>query len=71
MTLFRHGQSSVGANIRFSNDFKEAILLNGIVQSKEQVHNLECKYCGAILPYFPNQGDSIGCSKCNNEQIVW
>ncbi len=55
----------------FSNDFKEALLLNGIVQSKEQVYDLNCKYCGAILPYFPNQGDSIKCIMCNGEQIVW
>ena len=53
------------------NDFKEAILLNGIVQSKDQVYDLKCKYCGAILPYFPNQGDSIKCIMCNGEQIVW
>ncbi|MFX1568382.1 MAG: hypothetical protein ACFFCV_08435 [Promethearchaeota archaeon] len=55
----------------FSNDFKEAVLLNGIVQSKDQVYDLNCKYCGAILPYFPYQGDSIECTICKKGQIVW
>ncbi len=54
-----------------SNEFKEAILSKGIIKSKDQIFDLECRYCGAILPYFPNQGNSIVCSKCNNEQIVW
>jgi len=54
-----------------SNEFKEAILSKGIIKSKDQIFDLECKYCGAILPYFPNQGNSIECSKCNTEQIVW
>ena len=55
----------------FSNDFKEAVLLNGIIQSKDQVYDLNCKYCGAILQYFPYQGDSIECNNCNKGQIVW
>jgi hypothetical protein len=55
----------------FSNDFKEALLLNGIIQSKDQVYDLYCKYCGATLPYFPYQGDSIECSMCKNAQIIW
>ncbi len=54
-----------------SNEFKEAILSKGIIKSKDQIFNLECRYCGAILPFFPNKGNSIGCTKCNNEQIVW
>ncbi len=55
----------------FSNGYKEGMLLNGLVKSKDQIFELECKYCGAILEYFPNQGKSIECNKCNNEQIVW
>ena len=55
----------------FSNDFKEAVLFNGIVESKDQVYDLNCKYCGNILPYFPYQGESIECIKCNKGQIVW
>ncbi|MFW9999179.1 MAG: hypothetical protein ACFE9Q_05085 [Candidatus Hodarchaeota archaeon] len=54
-----------------SNDFKEGLLLNGIIKSKEQIFDLECKFCGATLPYLPNQGISIECKNCNNEQIVW
>ena len=32
---------------------------------------LECKYCGNILPYFPGKGKTIECNKCNYEQIIW
>jgi hypothetical protein len=55
----------------FINQFKEELILLGIIHSAEQIYNLECKYCGVILPYFPKKGKSIECSKCNYEQIVW
>jgi hypothetical protein len=54
----------------FSKDFKEGVILNRIVNSKDMIFDLECKYCGAILPYFPDKGNTIECSKCNNKQIV-
>jgi hypothetical protein len=55
----------------FINQFKEEMILLGIIKSTEQIYNLECKYCGTTLPYFPQKGKSIECSKCNYEQIVW
>ena len=53
-----------------SNDFKKSISSTGIVAS-DQIYNLECKFCGNILPSFPKKGASIECLKCNNEQVVW
>lgn len=55
----------------FSNEFKEHIFVKEFVSSLDQIYDLECKYCGAILPYFPKKGEEIVCSKCNYEQIVW
>ncbi len=54
-----------------TNDFKQFLVLNGIVNSKDKVHDLECKNCGAILPYFPQKNEFIECQNCNYEQTVW
>lgn len=56
---------------QFSNDFKQFLILNGIVNSKDKVHDLECKNCGAILSYFPQKSQSIECQNCNYEQTIW
>jgi hypothetical protein len=53
------------------NQFKEEMVLLGIINSTEQIYNLECKYCGTALPYFPTKGKTIKCIKCNYEQTVW
>jgi len=55
----------------FSNEFKEHLLIREIVSRLDDIHDLECKYCGDILPYFPKKGEVIQCSKCNYEQIIW
>ena len=55
----------------FSNEFKEHLLLREIVNKLEDIHDLECKSCGAILPYFPKKGEEIICTKCKYEQLVW
>ncbi|MFX0106293.1 MAG: hypothetical protein ACFE75_12510 [Candidatus Hodarchaeota archaeon] len=55
----------------FSNDIKERLLINGIVNSKNLIYDLECKNCGAILPYFPQKNTPIKCQKCNYEQTIW
>lgn len=52
-------------------DFKQFLVLNGIVNSKDKIHDLECKNCGAILPYFPQKNEFIECQNCNYEQTVW
>lgn len=54
-----------------SNDFKQFLILNGIVNSKDKVHDLECKNCGAILAYFPKKSETIECQNCNYEQTIW
>jgi hypothetical protein len=55
----------------FSNEFKEHLLIKEVVNNLDAIHDLECKYCGAILPYFPKKGEEIQCSKCNYEQSIW
>jgi len=55
----------------FSNEFKEHLLINEIISNLDDIHVLECKSCGAILPYFPKKGEEIGCTKCNYEQLIW
>jgi len=55
----------------FTHEFKEHLLIREIVSSPEQIYELECKYCGAILPYFPNKGEEIACKNCNFEQMLW
>ncbi|MFX1366227.1 MAG: hypothetical protein ACFFCE_07015 [Promethearchaeota archaeon] len=56
---------------QISNDFKQFLILNGIINSKDKVHDLECKNCGAILDYFPKKNEHIECKTCNYEQTVW
>ncbi|MFX1479436.1 MAG: hypothetical protein ACFFCI_14985, partial [Promethearchaeota archaeon] len=55
----------------FTHEFKEHLLIRETVSSPEQIYDLECKYCGAILPYFPSKGEEIACKNCNFEQILW
>ena len=47
------------------------ILSTGIIKSKDQIHDLECKNCGLALSSFPAKGESIECENCNYDQIVW
>lgn len=55
----------------FVNMFKRGMILLGHISSADQVYQLECKYCGNILPYFPGKGKTIECNTCNYEQIIW
>ncbi|GAG58337.1 unnamed protein product, partial [marine sediment metagenome] len=52
-------------------EFKREMILLGHISSEDQVYQLECKYCGNILPYFPGKGKTIECNRCNYEQIIW
>lgn len=53
------------------NEFINRLVINNIITDVNQIINLECKYCGAILPKFPGKGSLIECPKCKYEQIVW
>ncbi len=55
----------------FTNDFTEQLIRRGLINSEDQIFELECEICGAILPYFPKKGEEIECTKCNYEQMVW
>lgn len=62
--------SLVSLLTNLSIDFKKSITSTGYVVI-DQIYNLECKFCGNILPSLPKKGDSIECQKCNNEQVIW
>ncbi|KKL77990.1 hypothetical protein LCGC14_2029290, partial [marine sediment metagenome] len=54
-----------------SNDFIDRILFDGIVNNRKDIYDLECKYCGVVLPRFSKRGKSIECKNCNYEQVIW
>ncbi len=54
-----------------SNDFIDRILFDGIVNNRKEIYDLECKYCGAVLPSFSKRGKSIECKNCKYEQVIW
>jgi hypothetical protein len=54
-----------------SNQFKNHLLSTNLIDSFDDVYNLECKYCGGILQKFPKKGESIECVNCKKEQKVW
>jgi len=55
----------------FSNNFHERLVMRKILKPEEQIFDLECIQCGTTFQYFPKKGDSILCTKCNNEQVIW
>ncbi|MFW9973476.1 MAG: hypothetical protein ACFFDF_25045, partial [Candidatus Odinarchaeota archaeon] len=56
---------------QISNEFKDHLISKRIVKSKDDVINLECSNCGAILPYFPQKEELIECKNCKYEQAIW
>jgi len=56
---------------QISNDFKNHLISNRFVDSKFDFYDLECKNCGAILPYFPQKMQKIACINCNFQQVIW
>ena len=56
---------------KIANEFCNLMVINGIIESIDQIYDLECKYCGTPLSYIPNKGVAITCLECNNSQIVW
>lgn len=57
--------------MEFSSDFQNRLIHLGLINSAYQTYDLECKYCGTVLPYFPDKGRFVECNKCHYEQIVW
>ncbi|MFW9938148.1 MAG: hypothetical protein ACFFD5_10905 [Candidatus Thorarchaeota archaeon] len=53
------------------NEFTRRMLMKGLIDSEDQIYDLECKHCGNILARFPKKGESIECKYCNYDQIVW
>jgi len=54
-----------------TNNFKDRLLFDGIINKRTEVYDLECKYCGAILPNFSKSKKTIECKNCNYEQVIW
>ncbi|MHA1489774.1 MAG: hypothetical protein ACTSRI_08965 [Promethearchaeota archaeon] len=55
----------------FSNDFKKRLISIGLIDSVNKFYDLECKYCGTVLPHFPEKGKPVECKNCKYEQFVW
>ncbi|MHA1913174.1 MAG: hypothetical protein ACW986_02045 [Promethearchaeota archaeon] len=71
ITLSKNHTELISFLTLLSNGVKAHIVERGIVNTVDRIHDLECKYCGAVLPYFPEESEEIRCTKCNYEQIVW
>ncbi len=57
--------------VLLSSELKDVLLRMGIIDSINNLYNLECKACGSVLPAFPTKGKSIKCQNCHLDQIVW
>jgi hypothetical protein len=55
----------------FKNDFEQRLLRLNLIDSKDQVVELDCKNCGYVLPKLPKKGETIECTKCHLEQKLW
>lgn len=53
------------------HELKENLLRMGVIDSEKQIHDLDCKACGNVLPEFPDKSKLVTCSKCGVEQVVW
>lgn len=55
----------------FVNQFSNQLIIDNKVDTLDQIFSLECDYCGNILPYFPEKGESIECTNCKYEKVIW
>jgi len=55
----------------FVNEFSNRLVIEKIIETLDQIYDLECKYCGTVLPYFPKKGEFVECTKCKYEKIIW
>jgi hypothetical protein len=53
------------------NEYIVLLILRKLIEAPTQVFNLECKKCGAVLPFFPKKGELMICENCNFPQILW
>lgn len=54
-----------------TNALKKRLMSTGIIDSVDQVYELECYNCGSILPHFPEKGVPVECTKCNEHNLIW
>lgn len=52
-------------------NLKKRVISMAIILEDNQIHELDCHYCGMILPRFPAKGESVDCPKCNKENVIW
>jgi hypothetical protein len=68
----KNSQILVALLTKLSIEYKKSILnVGGIIDSINEIYNVECKFCGTVLHYFPKKGESIECKTCHKEQIIW
>ncbi|TXT53448.1 MAG: hypothetical protein BAJALOKI2v1_960010 [Promethearchaeota archaeon] len=52
-------------------DFIERLKRLKMIDSPDQIMELNCKNCGYVLPELPKVGEMVECTKCHLEQKVW
>jgi hypothetical protein len=67
----RNHQILISLLSALSEDFKKRILSTGTISSIAQIYDVECKFCGNILPAFPAQNELVECNNCNKQQSIW
>ncbi len=55
----------------FVTEFSNRLVIENIIETLDQIYDLECNYCGTVLPFFPKKGESVECTKCKYEKIIW
>ena len=55
----------------FVNQFSNHLIIDKKIDTLNQIFSLECEYCGNVLPYFPEKGESVECTTCKYERTIW
>ncbi|MFW9772269.1 MAG: hypothetical protein ACFFBY_12360 [Promethearchaeota archaeon] len=53
------------------NQFSNQLIIDHVIDTLDKIFSLECEYCGNVLSYFPKKGESIECTICKYEKIIW
>ena len=62
---------TISALSKLVNEFVVSLIFRQLIDTPNQIYNLECKNCGVVLPYFPEKGKEIKCKNCKTPQIIW
>ncbi|MHA1729106.1 MAG: hypothetical protein ACTSWY_10280 [Promethearchaeota archaeon] len=54
----------------FSIAIKKRIINSKVINNEDEIYDLYCSKCGAVLPFFPKEGESVICKYCGLEQTI-